>query len=140
MTIRWRTLVIGVAGLGGAGLALAFTNPGPGDFEDFASGQLVDQAIGEVCGPDGLPTALRLVVQNCPELIRSQRQVLGTLAGQASERQNFGLFSLYRTAIGGPSVLPFLNLPTYEALTLAGAGQFMILRTSSDANDTASDP
>ncbi|NQV10419.1 MAG: DUF4359 domain-containing protein [Cyanobacteria bacterium] len=137
MTIRWRTFAIAAAGLGGGALALAFTNPGPPEFEDFASEQLVERAIGEVCGPDGLPAPLRLVIKNCPELIRGQRQMLGSLAGRSSQRQNFGLFSLYRTAIGGPSVLPFLSLPTYHALTLAGAGQFVILRTSSDANDSS---
>ncbi|WP_259702946.1 MULTISPECIES: DUF4359 domain-containing protein [unclassified Synechococcus] len=135
---RWRTLLLAAAGLGGASLALAANNPGPADFEAFAAGQLVERATAELCGPDGLPMALRLVIQNCPELIRSQRDLLGSLAAQGSERQNFVVFSLYRTAIGGRKVLPFLGLPTYRALTLAGAGQFVILTTSSDRSEPAS--
>ena len=129
-------LAVGV-GLGGASLALVLTNPGPAEFESFAAEQLIERATAEVCGPEGLPMALRLVVQNCPELIRSQRQRLGDLAARGSERQNFGLFSLYRTTVGGPKVLRFLGLPTYHAVTLAGAGQFVILATSSDRSDAA---
>jgi hypothetical protein len=124
-------------GVGGAAVVLALTNPGPADFEAFAAEQLVQRATADLCGPDGLPMALRLMVRNCPELIRSQRHLLGSLAAQASERQNFGLFSLYRTTIGGPRVLRFLELPLYRAITLAGAGQFVILSTSSDRNESA---
>jgi len=105
--------------------ALAWSNPPPGDFEDFAADQLVNLAVKDVCGPQGLPMLLQLVVL-------SQRQSLGSLARQASRRWNFGLFSLYRTDLGGPTGLPGLALPRYRALTLAGAGQFLILQTDSD--------
>lgn len=134
---RWGSVLAAGLGLGGASVALVLTNPGPAEFEAFAAEQLIERATAEVCGPEGLPMALRLVVQNCPELIRSQRQRLGNLAAQASERQNFGLFSLYRTTIGGPKILSFLGLPTYRAVTLAGAGQFVILATSSDRSTAA---
>ncbi len=110
---------------------LAWSNPPPGDFEDFAADQLVTLAVKEVCGPQGLPMLLQLVVQDCPKLILSQRQTLGSLAGQASRRWNFGLFSLYRTDLGGQKVLPSVALPRYRALTLAGANQFLVLQTDS---------
>jgi hypothetical protein len=111
---------------------LAWSNPPPRDFEDFAADQLVNLAVKEVCGPQGLPMLLQLVVQDCPKLMLSQRQALGTLASQASQRWNFGLFSLYRTDLGGPTGLPGFSLPRYRALTLAGAGQFLVLHTDSD--------
>jgi len=110
---------------------LAWSNPPPRDFEDFAADQLVTLAVKEVCGPQGLPMLLQLVVQDCPKLILSQRQTLGSLAGQASRRWNFGLFSLYRTDLGGQQMLPSLALPRYRALTLAGANQFLVLQTDS---------
>ena len=111
---------------------LAWSNPPPRDFEDFAADQLVTLAVKEVCGPQGLPMLLQLVVQDCPKLMLSQRQTLGSLASQASRRWNFGLFSLYRTDLGGQTGLPGFSLPRYRALTLAGAGQFLVLRTDSD--------
>jgi hypothetical protein len=111
---------------------LAWSNPPPRDFEDFAADQLVTLAVKEVCGPQGLPMLLQLVVQDCPKLMLSQRQTLGSLARQASRRWNFGLFSLYRTDLGGQTGLPGFSLPRYRALTLAGAGQFLVLRTDSD--------
>jgi len=135
--LRWGRLLAASAGVGGASLALALTNPSPAEFEAFAAEQLVERATAELCGPDGLPMALRLVIQNCPELVGSQRRLLGSLAAQGSERQNFGLFSLYRTTLGGGQVLPFLGLPVYRALTLAGAGQFVILKTSSERGEAA---
>jgi hypothetical protein len=128
-------LLAGAAGLGGTALALLFTNPPPNDFESFAGDQLVELAVEEVCGADGLPMPLRLVVQNCPELIRSQSQVLGALARQGTTRHNFGVFSLYQTEIGGQEVLPFLRIPRYRVITLAGAGHFVILSTSKDGRE-----
>jgi hypothetical protein len=111
---------------------LAWSNPPPRDFEDFAADQLVNLAVKEVCGPQGMPMLLQLVVQDCPKLMLSQRQTLGSLASQASHRWNFGLFSLYRTDLGGPTGLPGLVLPRYRALTLAGAGQFLVLHTDTE--------
>jgi hypothetical protein len=58
--------------------------------------------------------------------------VLGSLARQSSRRWNFAVFSLYRTDLGGPTGLPGLVLPRYRALTLAGAGQFLVLHTDTD--------
>ncbi|MEI6359592.1 MAG: DUF4359 domain-containing protein [Synechococcus sp. ELA619] len=111
---------------------LAWSNPPPRDFEDFAADQLVNLAVKEVCGPQGLPMLLQLVVQDCPKLMLSQRQTLGSLARLSSRRWNFGLFSLYRTDLGGPTGLPGLVLPQYRALTLAGAGQFLLLHSDTD--------
>jgi hypothetical protein len=110
---------------------LAWSNPPPADFEEFAANQLVTLAVNEVCGPEGLPMLLQLVVQDCPKLMLSQRQALGSLARRASHRWNFGLFSLYRTDLGGQALLPGFMVPRYRALTLAGAGQFLLLQSDS---------
>jgi hypothetical protein len=132
---------LGVSALlaGAAATTLAWTNPGPDEFEVFAGEQLAELAVREVCR-DQLPMPLRMVLRDCPELIRAQREVLGVLARRGTRRTNFGLFSLYRTEIGGPGVLPFLNLPLYRVDTLAGAGHFRILRTSSDREEEHGDP
>ena len=125
---RWPWLLAAL----GAGALLVFTNPGEQEFEAFAGEQLVELAGDALCNSDGLPLMARLVVQNCPELIRSQRGVLGRLAAEASRRYNLGLFSLYSTQLGGLQLMPGLSIPRYQALTLAGAGHLVVLRTGSD--------
>ena len=57
---------------------------------------------------------------------------LGQLALQHSRRRNLMLFSLYVTELGGERILPNWVLPRYHALTLAGAGRFLLLRTGQD--------
>jgi hypothetical protein len=111
---------------------LVATNPGEREFEAFAGTYLAELATEEVCASDGLPLMARLVVHNCPQLVRSQSQALGRLAAASSHRYNFGLFSLYSTRIGGMELLPGLAVPRYWALTLAGAGQLLVLHTGTE--------
>ena len=126
----------GLTALALGGLLVA-TNPDEQDFQDFAGTYLVELASEELCASDGLPLAARLVVHNCPQLVRSQGQALGRLAAASSRRYNFGLFSLYSTRIGGMDLMPGLSVPRYRALTLAGAGQLVVLQTGTE---TAPDP
>jgi len=112
----------------GAGLAL--TNPGPAAFEEFAAGRLTALLREELCQEDGLPLMLRLVIQNCEALVEAQTPVLGRLATLQTRRRNLGLLSLYSTALGGQQLLPSWRVPRYEALTLAVAGRFVVLRAS----------
>jgi hypothetical protein len=117
----------------GAAAALIATNPGPAEFEAFAGEHLVELISRELCSPGGLPLAAHLLVRDCPELIHSQRDLLGRLAAQATQRTNVGLFSVYVTEIGGQEVLPGLRIPRLRAVTLAGAGQLSLLQSSSDS-------
>ena len=111
---------------------LVVTNPGEREFEAFAGEYLVEMASEELCGSDGLPLMARLVVHNCPQLVRSQRQALGQLAASSSRRYNLGLFSVYSTRIGGLELMPGLTVPRYWAITLAGAGQLVVLQTGTE--------
>jgi hypothetical protein len=120
------TVLAAAAGAGG----LALTNPGPEEFQAFAAQRLVDTITREICQEKVLPLALRLVLQNCPELVASQRGVLGRIALQHSQRTNLVVASVYRTELGGQRLLPDLQLPRYRATTLAGAGQFLVVNTS----------
>lgn len=120
----------------GSGLAagLAITNPGPTAFAEFGGHQLTGLLIKELCHNDGVSGMLRLLIRQCPELVRSQRLVLGKLVQAHTRRSNLGLFSLYRTELDLAALLPGLRqvsdlrLPKYEATTLAGAGQFLVLQ------------
>ncbi len=130
MAPSWMPCAVFAAAAAVVGLAL--TNPGPEDFQDFAGRRLVDTLIQEVCLGNTLPLALRLTLQRCPELVASQQQVLGRVALGNSQRTNLGLASVYRTQLGGQQLLPDLRLPRYEAFTLAGAGQFLVINTRAD--------
>ena len=107
---------------------LVLTNPGPSAFEDFAADQLVDLLTRDLCSEGGLPIIMRVVVHDCPGLVRSQRTPLGAWARQATRRRNFGLFSLYSTNLGG-QLLAQWQIPRYKATTLAAAGRFVLLNT-----------
>ena len=121
------------AAAGVAVVALALTNPGTDDFEAFAGDQLVRAASRELCGSGSLPLIARLVIQDCPQLVASQRKVLGQLAAASSRRYNAGLFSIYTTELGGQTLLPGLTIPRYRAVTLGGAGQLLVVQSSEEA-------
>jgi len=121
------------AAAGVAVVALAVTNPGTDDFEAFAGDQLVRAASRELCGSGSLPLIARLVIQDCPQLVASQRKVLGQLAAASSRRYNAGLFSIYTTELGGQTLLPGLTIPRYRAVTLGGAGQLLVVQSSEEA-------
>jgi hypothetical protein len=110
-------------------VGLASTNPGPDAFEEFAGDQLTRLLTEELCEPDGLPMVLRLVIRDCAGLVHSQRRTLGRLALEHTRRRNLGVASLYRTDLGGQELMGSLRLPHYRAMTLAAAGQFVLLRT-----------
>ena len=114
-----------------AGALLWIGNPGPRDFADFAGRELSERGIQEFCRDGVLPLMVNLVVENCPRLFRDQRDALGDLALQLSQRRNFGFFSLYTTEVGASGLLAQLPLPRYSLETLAVAGQFIVLRAES---------
>lgn len=124
----WLLLVAIVAGL-------IATNPGPGAFEDYAADRLSELIREEFCRQGGLPLMLRLVIQDCPGLVRGQRPLLGRLALENSRRYNFGVLSLYRTELGGQRILHRWSLPRYKALTLGLAGQLLLLQASEASSE-----
>jgi len=130
-----RTL-LGLALAASLGLGLAATNPGEEEFQRFAADQITRAAELEICREGGLPMLAHLIVRDCPRLIAAQHDLLGRLALAATRRRNFGLLSLYRTDLGGQQLLPDWSIPRHSAVTLAGAGRFIILRS----NQAAAEP
>jgi hypothetical protein len=114
-----------LASLGGAGLV--FTNPGPDQFETFASDQLVDVIEAEVCRGSVLPSLVRLALRDCPRLIQAQRRAIGAQVGRHTLRRNFGVMSVYRTEFGGAALMGWA-LPRFTATVVGGAGQLVIVQ------------
>jgi len=129
-----RSLIV-LALLAALGVGLVATNPGEDEFERFAADQITRAAEVELCHEGGLPMVARLIVRDCPRLIAAQHDLLGRLALAATRRRNFGLLSLYRTDLGGQQLLPDWSIPRYSAITLAGAGRFLILRSNQAAEE-----
>jgi hypothetical protein len=121
-------LVMGALAASVVAAGLVLTNPGPAAFEDFAADRLVDLLTRDLCDQGGLPMMMRVVVHDCPGLVRSQRTPLGAWARQGTIRRNFGLFSLYTTNLGGQQLAQW-QIPRYKATTLAAAGCFVVIRT-----------
>jgi len=95
--------------------------------EGFASRNSCRDGDWRGLRPRPTEAPLRLVIQDCRADPWRKRQM--SEAGWAgARRRNFGLSAL-RTADWRPSVLPSLDFHLPRALTLAGAGQFVILRT-----------
>lgn len=122
-------LLLGV----GAAAGLVVTNPDRNDFAEYSGSRLSGLLIEELCRQDGLPMLLRLVVSDCAGLLRDQAPALGRIAEAHSRRLNLGLLSLYSTEIGGQKLFAGLQLPRYNGLTLAVAGQFLPLRSAETA-------
>lgn len=113
-----------------AAAALAWSNPGPGDFAGFAGDHLSDLLTHEVCHGSAVPLLLSVLSSDCPTLLRTQQPALASLARARSERLNLGLLSVYRTSLGGQRLFRQWSLPSYSVITLAAAGQFYVLQTS----------
>jgi hypothetical protein len=128
LSVPFPALVMGALAASVAAAGLVLTNPGPAAFEDFAADRLVALLTRDLCDGGGLPMLMRVVVPNCPGLVRSQRTPLGAWARQGTIRRNFGLFSLYTTNLGGQQLAQW-QIPRYKATTLAAAGRFVVIRT-----------
>jgi hypothetical protein len=122
-------LAFAATGLSCAGLAI--TNPSPSDFQAFAAERLVDVISEELCGDGGLPVLMRMAITNCQELVQAQRLALAQVVADHTHRSNFGLLSLYRSEVGGQTLLRW-RVPRFRSSVLAVAGQFVLMRASAD--------
>ncbi|MCU0549236.1 MAG: DUF4359 domain-containing protein [Leptolyngbya sp. Prado105] len=112
--------IVGLAVLGGAGF-MALTNPDEDAFEEFAFQQVRVQGCKEV------PQIIR---EQCPQFVQDNQEQLKKLIAQSTDRQNFGLFSIYRTHLSTRSIVPnlpiFLDLPAFQLETVGMFGKFYI--------------
>jgi len=116
----------------GCAAVLMLTNPTPDEYAEHAGQQLVTLLTQELCRAEGVPMLLRLWVRDCPQLVASQQKTLASLAARFTTRRNLGLVSIYTTQLGGQLLAPGVSLPRVKAVTLAAAGQFVMLRSERD--------
>ncbi len=115
----------------GLGVAMAVTNPSEAAYRDYAARRLTQQLQENECVK--LDASYRDL---CKLLDREQGQtLLKRLVDDNTERQNYLLFSLYKTSFSTNDVLPsflsgLLSLPeiSYQTESIGVFGQFQIYR------------
>lgn len=86
---------------------MGFTNPARDKYLTYASGTLEKELENTVCKDSRVPKALSGVtdtlIGSCKNLLTSQRGTIESLLDNTTQRQNFGVASIYTTEVGGKS-------------------------------------
>jgi hypothetical protein len=86
---------------------MAFTNPARDKYLTYASGKLETELENTVCKDSRVPKALSGVtdtlIGSCKNLLTSQRDTIERLLDNTTQRQNFGVASIYTTELGKKS-------------------------------------
>ena len=90
--------------------AMAITNPDSSTYEEYAVEQLTTYLKTDACSQ--VPKAFETLVQNCSSLIDSNRPQIKQIVVRSTQRQNFILFSIYRTNLSITSVVPLYRFQT----------------------------
>jgi hypothetical protein len=126
MKIKTSTYLTGAV-LAGIGIAMAVTNPNQTAYQTYAARQLTQYLQEKEC------VKLNASYQDlCKLLDRNEGQaLLRRVVADNTQRQNYGLFSIYKTNFSTAKLLPsflssFVTLPqiTYETETAGLFGQF----------------
>ncbi|HIK10777.1 MAG TPA: DUF4359 domain-containing protein [Oscillatoriaceae cyanobacterium M33_DOE_052] len=103
-----------VVGLG-VTAAMAITNPNPDAYQDYATKRLAEYIKAEGCQKVPLPQ------DNCASIVESAQPQLAEIIINSTQRQNFILFSTYKTKLT-LRWMPFL--PAYEFETVGAFQSF----------------
>ena len=100
----------------GLGVVMAIANPSPEAYKEYAA-KLVTEYLNNV-GCEKVPVAKN----QCLSLVESAQPQIGEIISQNTERQNFILFSIYKTEFALPL------LPTYQFETVGALQNFYIYK------------
>ena len=90
-----------------SGSILVITNPGPGNYEEYASNRLNVYLKQDVC-----PELTKKLRNPCLILVDFARPQLNSAIAHQTKRQNFLFFSIYETDLSIPSALPDYHFET----------------------------
>ncbi len=105
---------VGVVGLAALGVAMAKTNPTKADYEDYAVQRLTEYLDQNVCTKT---TSLleNLIKFDCQKFLNSANPQIREIIAGSTHRENFIVFSIYRTEFKLNSWLPSYKLETVGA-------------------------
>ncbi|MBW4648730.1 MAG: DUF4359 domain-containing protein [Kastovskya adunca ATA6-11-RM4] len=114
-------VVAAIAGtaLIGVGGAMALTNPGQENYEEYAVEQLTTYLKEEVCTQNIPNTFENFLQRQCVSLVDTGRPQIRQIISETTQRQNYLLFSVYQTDL---NVGPFL--PAYQFESVGAFQQF----------------
>lgn len=101
--------------LAGLATTMAIANPDTSTYEEYAVEKLTTYLKDDVCSQ--VPQAFETLVQNsCSSLIESNRPQIQQIIARSTQRQNFILFSIYRTNLSISSVVPLYRFQTVAVM------------------------
>jgi hypothetical protein len=116
--------LVGMA-LVGLGVAMAVTNPSQANYEEYATQQLAAYLRENTCADAG-----ELLKDGCNQLLNENQSEIKELISANTQRQNFGVVSLYKTDLSVGELLPsFLKnlVPSYHFETVGVFGNFRVV-------------
>lgn len=106
--------IVGAIAVAGLGIGMAATNPGREAYEEYASEQLAVYVKEEICPDLGKAEGSfeSILQRQCQNLVDVGRPQLRQLVARSTQRQNFGIFSIYRTDLSVNPALPEFHFET----------------------------
>jgi Domain of unknown function (DUF4359) len=105
---------VGAAGIAVLGVAMANTNPEQAKYEEYAVQRLTAYLKTDVC--QKTPNFLQNIIQfNCNKLVDSANPQIRDIIAATTARQNYVIFSVYRTEIKIDNLLPNYKFETVAA-------------------------
>ena len=102
---------IGGVALAGLGVFMALTNPGQDAYEEYALEKLTTYLKDDACTQVPKPLG-NLLQRQCKTLVDTGRPQIQQIISKTTQRQNFILFSIYRTNLEIGPILPVYHFET----------------------------
>lgn len=102
---------IGGVALAGLGVFMALTNPGQDAYEEYALEKLTTYLKDDACTQVPKPFG-NLLQRQCKTLVDTGRPQIQQIISKTTQRQNFILFSIYRTNLEIGPILPVYHFET----------------------------
>jgi Domain of unknown function (DUF4359) len=120
--MKTSTIALSIAGLAlaGVGVAMAATNPNEAAYQEYATAQLTERLQESVCQDIGV----EFLKQQCTNALKSGQAELKATIAQGTQRQNFVLFSLYKTDLS----IPIPLVPKFRVETVGAVNSFHIYK------------
>ncbi|NDJ21672.1 DUF4359 domain-containing protein [Nostoc sp. B(2019)] len=103
------------AGLAALGVTMAKTNPSQAEYEEYAVQRLAKYLKTDVCKKT-TNILENLINLNCEKLVDSVNPQMQGILARTTERQNYIIFSIYRTDLKLNSWIPSYRFETVGAL------------------------
>jgi Domain of unknown function (DUF4359) len=110
----------------GLGVTMAVTNPSQASYEEYATQQLSAYLKDNTCADAG-----ELLRAGCNQLLNENQSEIQQLISANTERQNFGVVSVYKTDLSVGELLPsFLRsaVPSYHFETVGVLNGFHVVK------------